>query len=122
MADIFQVDGTVPLLDAPFLRALSEDLGAGGAIEAARIFLEDAPPRITRMRQGDAIVRRESHGLAGSALAVGLVRLGEAASALQRAVEGTTATDPAAAKHLEVLLLQSMAALEAWVATQTALT
>jgi len=128
MANVPIVDGPVvdgPVLDLAFLDTLAADLGDDGTAEVVRIFLEDAPPRIVRMRdascQGDTVVRREAHALSGSAHAIGLVRLGEAASALQRATEAGTA-DPAASADLAVLLRQGVTALQAWLAARGALT
>jgi len=106
-----------PLLDDGFLAGLAHDIGADGA--------EDAPGRMARMREAavvnTAVARREAHALAGSARAVGLRRLGEAAGAMQRALENGRA-DQAALPRLEPLLRQSLAALAAWQAAQPAFT
>lgn len=114
-----------PLLDDGFLAGLAHDIGADGAVEATRIFAEDAPGRMARMREAavvnTAVARREAHALAGSARAVGLRRLGEAAGAMQRALENGRA-DQAALPRLEPLLRQSLAALAAWQAAQPAFT
>ncbi|HEY1932256.1 MAG TPA: Hpt domain-containing protein [Acetobacteraceae bacterium] len=105
------------LLDEAFLEALAVDIGADGVAEAARIFLDDAPARVLRWRQGETALRREAHALAGSARAVGLSRLGEAASTVQRAVEAGAA-GPDATRRLETLLAESTTALEVWLAAQ----
>jgi HPt (histidine-containing phosphotransfer) domain-containing protein len=102
-----------PVLDVTFLALLAVDIGADGAAEAVRIFLQDAPARVPRWRTGETALRREAHALSGSARAVGLARLGETASAVQRAVEAGT-VDPAATQRLEALLAESVAALEGW--------
>ena len=122
MVDLMRAAGAKPLIDELYLQSLADDLGADGVVEAARIFLEDAPARLPRIH-GDAVhVRREAHALAGSARAMGLMRLGEAASAMQDAADEATTADPAAAAQFEMLLLESVAALEAWVAARTVLT
>lgn len=107
------------LLDSACLATLAVDIGADGAAEAARIFLEDAPARVQRWRGGEAALRREAHALAGSARAMGLMRLGAAASAVQRAIEAGAA-DAGTAARLEAVLAESTAALEQWLAQQEA--
>lgn len=109
-----------PILDKAVLGELAADIGDDGAAEAVRVFLQDASVRAQRWRQGDAALRREAHALAGSARAVGLARLGDAARELQRAVEAGTA-DTAAAQQLEALLAESVAALVAWLAADRSL-
>ena len=108
-----------PLLDEPFLAELAVDIGADGVVEAVRIFLQDAPARATRWQHSELALRREAHALAGSARAVGLARLGEAANMVQRTVESGAPAN-AARQHLEKLLADSVAALDAWLATQPA--
>jgi CheY-like chemotaxis protein/HPt (histidine-containing phosphotransfer) domain-containing protein len=78
--------------DAAFLGQLCEEIGTDGVIQMIRIFLEDAPLYLLAIRRAAAegavqIVRREAHGLAGAARAVGLARLASVTEALHRSCE-----------------------------------
>lgn len=106
-----------PVLDAVFLATLADDIGTDGALEALGLFREDGPARILLMRdclgRDPARLRREAHALAGAARNIGLVRLGQAASALQRAVERAE-PEPAQVETLAALVDDSLVALAAW--------
>ncbi len=106
-----------PLLDEAFLRDLSAEIGADGTDEVVGLFLEQLPRRHQRIHDaicaGGDRLRREAHALSGAAYAVGLVRLGEAAHALQRALEETSGDAPVALE-LEPLLRETGERLAAW--------
>jgi CheY-like chemotaxis protein len=109
--------GTVTL-DAAFLDRLGQEIGFDGVTEMVRIFLEDAPARMAAIRRGLATganqtVRREAHALAGAASNVGLPRLGEAAFALQIAVERSGA-DEATVETVAAALRDSLPLATAW--------
>jgi HPt (histidine-containing phosphotransfer) domain-containing protein len=63
-------------------------LGADFVTEIVDLFVADVPPRLTRLRDAvttrvaDAI-RREAHGLKGSALGVGAVRMADICEAIE---------------------------------------
>ena len=109
--------GTVTL-DAAFLDRLGREIGFDGVTEMVRIFLEDAPARMAAIRRGMATganqtVRREAHALAGAASNVGLPRLGEAAFALQIAVE-RSGVDEATVETVAAALRDSLPLATAW--------
>jgi signal transduction histidine kinase/FixJ family two-component response regulator len=77
-------------VDTVYLGQLADDIGAIGVVEVVRAFLEDAPVRMIAIRTAMAAgaiktIRQEAHALTGAARNLGLMRLGEAASALQAA-------------------------------------
>jgi CheY-like chemotaxis protein len=81
------------LLDEAFLDRLAHDIGPDGVAEMVRVFLDDAPARMmaiqSAMADGDIrAVQRAAHALAGAACNVGLTRLANAASALQKSSDG----------------------------------
>jgi two-component system, sensor histidine kinase and response regulator len=109
----------LPLLDEPFLHRLAQEIGADSTVEAMEMFLEDAPERLTAMRRAldasaNGALRREAHALSGSAANVGLARLGEAASGLQRALESAEDPGSGAIERLFQLLVDSMARGMEW--------
>ncbi|MGE0224405.1 MAG: ATP-binding protein [Acetobacteraceae bacterium] len=109
------------LIDEAFLADLAANIGMDGAVEALGLFLEDGPKRGMLIAQAladgaPATLRREAHALAGAARAVGLVRLGQGSSALQKAVEASE-PDPGSVRDLLDLLEQSVRQAETWVAT-----
>jgi CheY-like chemotaxis protein/HPt (histidine-containing phosphotransfer) domain-containing protein len=108
-----------PLLDESFLTQLAQEIGMDGAVDAMEMFLEDAPDRLTAMRRAlntgaYGSLRRESHALAGSARNVGLIRLGEAAYGLQKALESAEDPGSGAIEQLFQLLADSMACAMEW--------
>jgi signal transduction histidine kinase/HPt (histidine-containing phosphotransfer) domain-containing protein/ActR/RegA family two-component response regulator len=105
-------------LDAAFLERLGEEISLDGVTEMVRIFLEDAPARMTAIRRGLATganqtMRREAHALAGAASNVGLCRLGEAAGALQIAAE-RSGVDEATVETVAAALRDSVPLVTAW--------
>jgi CheY-like chemotaxis protein/HPt (histidine-containing phosphotransfer) domain-containing protein len=109
----------IPLLDEPFLRQLGEEIGRDGAVDAMEMFLEDAPDRLAAMRRAlnagaNGALRREAHALAGAARNVGLVRLGEGAYGLQKALEAADEPDPGGIERLFQLLADSTARAMQW--------
>jgi CheY-like chemotaxis protein/HPt (histidine-containing phosphotransfer) domain-containing protein len=108
-----------PLLDEPFLRHLGEEIGADGAVDAVEMFLEDAPDRLSAMRRAlnagaNGALRREANALAGAARNVGLVRLGDGAYGLQKALESADEPDPGGIERLFQLLADSTARAMEW--------
>ena len=108
-----------PLLDVRFLDELIAGIGADGAAEVMRAFLEEGPERMAAIQRAMAegrshTVRREAHALAGAARNVGLIRLGEAAHALQKATEMTDRPDAAVAA-VAALLADTIPLAGAWV-------
>jgi HPt (histidine-containing phosphotransfer) domain-containing protein len=105
------------LLDHAFLADLAEAIGMDGTIEVIGLFREDGPKRVVLMRahipHDPARVRREAHALAGAARNIGLVRLGEAALALQHKIERTE-PEPSDVAALALLVEESLAVLDAW--------
>jgi signal transduction histidine kinase/AmiR/NasT family two-component response regulator/HPt (histidine-containing phosphotransfer) domain-containing protein len=105
------------ILDAAFINGLAYDIGIDGVVEALGLFREDGPMRIAVIRRcvgrDPALLRREAHALAGASRNIGLVRLGEAASALQHAVEKME-PDIVQVEALAVLLEVSLQALDDW--------
>jgi HPt (histidine-containing phosphotransfer) domain-containing protein len=106
-----------PILDPAFLAGLAEDIGFDSVLEALGLFREDAPMRITVIRgclaRDPGLLRREAHALAGASRNIGLVRLGEAASALQYANE-TAEPGPVQVESLAALVGVSLLALDEW--------
>jgi signal transduction histidine kinase/DNA-binding response OmpR family regulator len=105
-------------LDTAFLDRLSKEISLDGVTEMVRIFLEDAPARMAAIRRGLAsganqAVRREAHALAGAASNVGLSRLGEAAGALQVAIE-RSGMDDAMVERVAAALRDSLSLATAW--------
>ena len=113
------MDDRPPLIDAAFLEALSEYIGADGVRDAVQVFLADATMRVARIRAviggNSVVVRCEAHALAGSAGALGLPRLVAATTALGNAAAAGRATQDHVA-IVAALLELTMAALAAWAA------
>ena len=111
-------EGEPPLLDEAFLEQLAGEIGRDGVAEVLQAFLEEGPLRLGAIRAAQGrgaivVIRREAHALAGAARNVGLVRLGEAAYALQRAAEGA-GPGAAAVEALGALLRDSLPLAAAW--------
>jgi HPt (histidine-containing phosphotransfer) domain-containing protein len=95
------------LIDQDYLAQLAQDIGEDGVDEVLVVFAEDAPGYLASLRQAFADrrlpeLRRTAHALAGCARNSGLLPLGEAAYALQIALEHgePDAADIAALVHL----------------------
>ena len=116
------VDTSTPatLVDDVFLRELIDGIGLDAVIEAMGYFQEEASTRamaIDRAFTAGTIptLRREVHALAGSARAVGLLALGEAAYGLQTLTE-SVGPDERRVQGLLALMERTMAALTDWIA------
>ena len=106
------------LIDQDYLTQLAEDIGEDGVAEVLIVFAEDAPGYLASLKQAFSDrrlpeLRRTAHALAGCARNSGLLPLGEAAYALQVALERAEpdATDIAA---LVDLAEASIAAVNDW--------
>ena len=80
------------LIDQDYLTQLAEDIGEDGVAEVLSVFAEDAPGYLAALQQAFSDsrlpeLRRTAHALAGCARNSGLLPLGEAAYALQIALE-----------------------------------
>ncbi len=110
-----------PLLDECTLHRLADDIGSEAVIEAVRLFLAGAPDMINRLEQACAnrgsALPREVHSLAGAAGSVGLLRVGHAASDIERMVTRTE-PDGETLHDLLELLRRSVDRLSRWEATQ----
>ncbi len=110
------------LIDDAFLAELVGAIGLDAVREAMGLFREEATTRMATIHRAlvaGAVptLRREAHALTGAALAVGLVRLGEAARALQRLTE-TTEPDANAVQTLTDLLDRTLSEVSLWEARQ----
>jgi HPt (histidine-containing phosphotransfer) domain-containing protein len=88
-------------------------------MDAVEMFREDAPNRLAAVRRAvntgaNGVLRRESHALAGAARSVGLVRLGEASSALQKTLDSGGEPAPGLVEQLFKLLAESMSRAMDW--------
>ena len=106
------------LLDEAFLNHLAQEITPDGVAEMIRIFLEDAPPRVLAIQRAAAdgsiqIIGHEAHALSGSDGNVGLNRLAEAASALQRACEKTE-PDSVTIEILAAIVRDSLPLVTVW--------
>ncbi len=106
------------LLDEAFLTELTEEIGADGISEVTQIFMEEGPLRVAAIERAMAegaisTLRREAHALAGAARNLGLVRLGNAAYALQTASEAAGPTE-AAVKAIVIMLRETLPLMAGW--------
>jgi HPt (histidine-containing phosphotransfer) domain-containing protein len=108
----------IHLIDHDYLAQLAEDIGDEGVHEVLGVFSEDAPGYLATLQQAYADgrlaeLRRTAHALAGAARNAGLTPLGEAAYALQVALERTE-PDAADVAALIRLAEASLAAIGDW--------
>ncbi len=66
-----------------------DEIGPEVFVDVLELYLKDAPPRARSLdRLGDTELRREAHGLRGSAASIGAIRLASLCEALEEAPQG----------------------------------